>query len=296
MQKIKYFFQLLKLRLSLTVVFSALTGYFLGASEINLSHSLSEVFYLALGGFLVVGSANAFNQILEKDYDKLMKRTAYRPLVRGNLQILESVIFSFIIGLLGLIMLHQINSYCGYYGLLSIILYVLCYTPLKRISPISIFVGAIPGAIPFLLGWVAAYPDKQGFEMASGILFAIQFLWQFPHFIAISWVQDEDYKKAGFKMMIGGKKGKSAIIVSIITSLFLMAISITPFFIEDIRLSMSLFVLIIVLILNILFIFKSIQLYINQDNNSAKNLMISSFFYLPLLQIFLILDKYLLIS
>ena len=296
MQKIRYFFQLLKLRLSLTVVFSALTGYFLGASKINLSQNLSEVFYLALGGFLVVGSANAFNQILEKDYDRLMKRTACRPLVRGNLQIWESIIFSFIIGLLGLIMLHQINSYCSYYGLLSIILYVLCYTPLKRISPISIFVGAIPGAIPFLLGWVAAYPDKQGFEMASGILFAIQFFWQFPHFIAISWVQDEDYKKAGFKMMIGGEKGKSAIIVSIITSLFLMAISVTPFFIKDVRLSMSLSVLIVVVILNILFIFKSIQLYINQDNNSAKNLMISSFFYLPLLQILLVLDKYLLIS
>ena len=120
------------------------------------------------------------------------------------------------------------------------ILYVICYTPLKRISPISLFVGAIPGAIPFLLGWVAAYPDKLGFEMASGILFSIQFFWQFPHFIAIAWVQDDDYKKAGFKMMIGGKKGKTSIMISIITSLFLTIMSITPFFANITNLSIDL--------------------------------------------------------
>ena len=198
MQKIIYFAQLVKFRLSLTVVFSAIAGYFLGVEIID---SL-VVFYLILGGFLVVGSANAFNQILERKYDRLMRRTENRPLAKQHLDIYEAIIFSFIIGLLGLIILYKINPYCSYYGLLSMILYVICYTPLKRVSPISLLVGAIPGAIPFLLGWVAAYPDKLGFEMASGILFSIQFFWQFPHFIAIAWVQDDDYKKAGFKMMI----------------------------------------------------------------------------------------------
>lgn len=297
MGNIKYYFQLTKFRLSITVVFSAMAGYFLGVND--LSNISLDVFYLFTGGFFVTGSANAFNQILERNYDKLMQRTKDRPLARDNIELLGALIFSFIIGLIGLYILYKINPYCCYFGLLSIALYVLCYTPLKRVSPISIFVGAIPGAIPFLLGWVASYDfnmiylnQESGFELASGILFAIQFFWQFPHFISISWVQNDDYNRAGFKMMIGGEKGKLSAIVSIIMSCCLIFFSTLPFLITVPKLHMSTFGFITILTLGLIFLIKSIQLFIRQDDVTAKKLMFSSLIYLPLLQILLIIDKY----
>ena len=216
---LKYFGQLLKFKLSITVVFSAIIGYLLGFDQFNLQHFI----YLIFGGFLVTGSANAFNQILEKEKDKLMQRTVVRPLPQANLSVLQAVIFAFIIGGIGLFLLNKINpqgslygvmSKSSFFGLISILLYVLSYTPLKRVSTISIFVGAIPGAIPFLLGYVAA---TDNFGLASGVLFAIQFFWQFPHFIAIAWVQHDDYKKAGFKMLFGGEKNKYPGLISIAT-------------------------------------------------------------------------------
>ena len=293
MQKIEYFSQLLKFRLSATVVFSAIIGYLLGISEV----SSIELLYLTLGGFLVTGSANSFNQIWERKYDKLMKRTCGRPLPKGNLNVTESVIFAFLIGIIGLIVLYQLNKYCTYYGFLAILLYVLFYTPLKRISPLSIFVGAIPGAIPFLLGWVAAFDftlvssdEATGFGIAGGALFAIQFFWQFPHFIAIAWVQDDEYKKAGFKMMIGGQKGKKAAMTAVICSIFMIICSVMPYYVEGLR--MSELSIIIMLILGFWFTYKSILLYKNLDDYSAKKLMLSSFVYLPLMQIILVLTKY----
>ena len=297
MDIVKHFAQLLKFRLSATVVFSAIMGYLLGTETVE----FSEIIKLIFGGFLVTGCANAFNQIWERNHDALMQRTLDRPLPKGNLSVIQSLVFATFIGIWGLFMLYQINNYCAYYGLLSILLYVLCYTPLKRVSPISIFVGAIPGSIPFLLGWVAAYDFEllssdfeSGFGMAAGVLFAIQFFWQFPHFISISWVLDDEYKKAGFKMMIGGEKGKTAAIVSIICSLFLLFTSVFPYLFAELvpELGMSDFGFIIILILGILFTSKSFKLHKNLDNNSAKKLMFSSFIYLPLIQIVLVLDKY----
>lgn len=293
MYKVTYFLQLIKFRLSATVVFSAVIGYLLGANEVY----LNELIYLISGGFLVTGCANSFNQILERDYDKLMTRTLSRPLPKQNLNVRESSIFAFFIGFAGLFLLYQLNKYCAYYGLLSIMLYVLLYTPLKRISPFSILVGAIPGAIPFLLGWVASFDfdlvgsdAPTGFGIAGGILFAIQFFWQFPHFIAIAWVQDDDYKKAGFKMMIGGKKGSLAAITAIMCSIFMLFFTITPFYIKE--LGMSKLAVIIAILLGFWFTYKSIRLYINLDDTSARGLMLSSFVYLPLLQILLVLTKY----
>lgn len=293
MHKIKYFSQLLKFRLSATVVFSAIMGYLLGSDEA----SFSELCYLIIGGFLVTGCANAFNQIWERNHDKLMKRTCGRPLPKRNLNVTESLIFAFLIGIIGLIVLYQLNKYCTYYGFLSIVFYVLFYTPLKRISPFSIFIGAIPGAIPFLLGWVAAFDftlvssdQATGFGIAGGVLFAIQFFWQFPHFIAISWVQDDEYKKAGFKMMIGGQKGKKAAMVAVICSIFMIICSVMPYYVEGLR--MSELSIIIMLILGFWFTYKSILLYKNLDDYSAKKLMLSSFVYLPLMQIILVLTKY----
>ena len=294
---IRYFGQLLKFKLSVTVVFSAMIGYLLGFDQFNLHHFIC----LTLGGILVTGSANTFNQILERDEDKLMERTSSRPLPQGNLTFLQAFIFASIIGLLGLFLLNKINpqgmfygvmSKSSFFGLISILLYVLSYTPLKRVSTISIFVGAIPGAIPFLLGYVAA---TDNFDLAAGTLFAIQFFWQFPHFIAIAWVQHEDYKRAGFKMMIGGEKGVFAAAVSIVTSVLLMIVSVSPFFWKVPNLSVSIVGLVICLMFNFVFIFKSINLLIKQNDSSAKKLMIYSFIYLPMIQLLLIIDKYFII-
>ncbi len=294
MRKLKYYFQLLKFRLSITVVFSAVAGYFLG-TDVFL---IEELLYLIFGGLLVTGSANGFNQILERDYDKIMTRTAQRPLPLKNLTLSEAVFFSIIIGFIGLYLLNFIKpegSYFGYlsksslFGLISILLYVFSYTPLKRISTISIFVGAIPGAIPFLLGWVAA---TDNFGLIAGTLFAIQFFWQFPHFISIAWVQDEQYKKAGFKMLFGGKKSIYPALISVITSLVMMIISIIPFFWKQIDLQLSFKAFVIILIIGLWFTYKSVVLFKKLDDESARKLMLASFLYLPIMQVIYIIDKY----
>ena len=290
---LKYFFQLLKFRLSITVVFSAMVGYLLGFDDFI----WRDFIYLTLGGFLVTGSANAFNQILEKEKDKLMERTSVRPLPQDKLSVFQASVFATLIGFVGLFLLNKINPSTGYlnmsksafFGLISILLYVLSYTPLKRVSTISIFVGAIPGAIPFLLGYVAA-TDNFGIE--AGILFAIQFFWQFPHFIAIAWVQHKDYKKAGFKMLFGGEKNKYPAIISIGTSVFMMILSVTPYFCEISGLPLSIYAFILVLALGSWFTYKSVLLYKNTDDLSARKLMLSSFLYLPLMQIIYVIDRF----
>ena len=251
-----------------------------------------------MGGFFVTGSANGFNQIIERNHDKLMTRTCTRPLPMGNLTTNRAFIFSSLLGLLGLFLLNFINpqgSFFGLlsksscFGLLSIMLYVLAYTPLKRISTTSVFVGAIPGAIPFLLGWVAATDD---FELFGGTLFAIQFFWQFPHFIAIAWVLDKEYKKAGFKMLFGGEKGRYPAALSILSSIITIIISIVPFFWNYTILSLSVYAFLLITILGIWFALKSVKLYKNANDLNAKKLMIASILYLPLLQIIYIADKF----
>ena len=294
MKTLKFYTQLLKFRLSITVVFSAMIGYLLGFETFNFSRFI----YLLVGGFLVTGSANAFNQILEKDKDKLMERTSVRPLPMGNLSVFSATVFAVVIGCIGLVLLNNINpqgsfygfmSKSSFFGLISIILYVLSYTPLKRVSTISIFIGAIPGAIPFLLGYVAATDD---FDLAAGTLFAIQFFWQFPHFIAIAWVLDKEYKEAGFKMLFGGEKNKYPAVISIITSSLMTVVSVIPFFyISD--LNLSVYSLFVVLVLGIWFTYKSVKLYQITDDISARKLMITSFAYLPLMQIVYVIDRFL---
>ena len=291
---IKYYGQLLKFRLSSTVVFSAISGYLLGIEHF----SIDQFILLIMGGFFVTGSANGFNQIIERNHDKLMNRTSTRPLPMGKLTIRSAFIFSSFIGFIGLYLLNFINpqgsffgilSKSSFFGLLSIILYVLAYTPLKRISTTSVFIGAIPGAIPFLLGWVAATDD---FELFGGTLFAIQFFWQFPHFIAIAWVLDKEYKKAGFKMLFGGEKGRYPAALSVTSSLITTLISIIPFFWNHNTLSLSIYAFVLITILGIWFTLKSVRLYMNISDLNAKKLMIASIFYLPLLQIIYIADKF----
>ncbi|HIK62434.1 MAG TPA: protoheme IX farnesyltransferase [Flavobacteriales bacterium] len=279
----------MKFRLSSTVVFSSAIGYLLGTDYF----SFIDMSYLIIGGILVTGSANAFNQILEKNHDKLMERTAVRPLPMGNLSVNQALVFTTLIGLIGLYVLSNVipgGVKSCLFGLLSIFLYVLVYTPLKRISPIAVFVGAFPGAIPILLGWVAATND---FGLAAGILFAVQFCWQFPHFIAISWVLDEEYKKAGFKMIYGGEKGKYPAGIAVMTSILMTIISTLPFFCNFKDLSLSIYALVLLLILGIWFTFRAINMYHKCDDQSAKRLMLASFIYLPLMQIVYVLDKFL---
>jgi protoheme IX farnesyltransferase len=294
MKVLKCYLQLLKFRLSITVVFSAAVGYLLGIE----TFAFNEFVFLIVGGFFVTGSANGFNQILERDKDKLMERTANRPLPKGNLSVFQAIIFCSIMALLGLYLLNFIKpqgSFYGFmsksslFGLVSILLYVLSYTPLKRVSTISIFVGAIPGAIPFLLGWVAATDD---FGLAAGTLFAIQFFWQFPHFIAIAWVLNDEYKKAGFKMLFGEEKNTYPALLSILTSVCMALISVVPFFWSYTDLTLSVYAFILVLILGVWFTNKSFNLYKETTDESAKKLMLSSFVYLPLMQIIYVLDKF----
>ena len=294
---IKYYFQLLKFRLSLTVVISATAGYLIGVENFD----YIELILLALGGFLVTGSANGFNQILEKDYDKLMLRTMHRPLPEKNLTTLNSLIFSFVIGVLGLYLLSMIKPHGSFYGflskssafgLLSLMIYVLSYTPLKRMSTVSIFVGAIPGAIPVLLGWVAATDD---FGIAVGLLFAIQFLWQFPHFISISWIRDNEYKKAGFKMMYGEKKGKYPAAIALITSIIMTAVSVLPFFLDLKLISLSIVSFTLILALGIWFTSNSYKLFKTPEDSIAKKLMMSSLIYLPFMQLIFVVDKWVII-
>ena len=271
-----------------------MAGYLLGFEQFY----FNEFILLIMGGFFVTGSANGFNQIIERNHDKLMTRTCTRPLPMGNLTTNRAFIFSSLLGLLGLFLLNFINpqgSFFGLlsksscFGLLSIMLYVLAYTPLKRISTTSVFVGAIPGAIPFLLGWVAATDD---FELFGGTLFAIQFFWQFPHFIAIAWVLDKEYKKAGFKMLFGGEKGRYPAALSILSSIITIIISIVPFFWNYTILSLSVYAFVLITILGIWFALKSVKLYKNANDLNAKKLMIASILYLPLLQIIYIADKF----
>ncbi|PRY04948.1 protoheme IX farnesyltransferase [Pontibacter ummariensis] len=281
-QKAKAYFQLLKFRLSFTVAFSSAIGYILGfpgASYLNIA-------LVMLGGLLVTGSANIINQIIERDLDKQMKRTAKRPLPTGELSVAEAAVFCVLLGMAGLAILgFYFNLLTAALSLLSLILYGFVYTPLKRISPICVFIGAIPGGMPPLIGWVAA-TGALGPE--AWILFGIQFIWQFPHFWAIAWVLDDDYKKAGFKMlpMEGGKNLKTAIQIMIYT-LMLIPLSMLPlqFGMTGITSAM------IAVVCGVLFLAQTFYLMRTCSKKAAMSIMFGSFLYLPIVQIAFVLDK-----
>ena len=271
-----------------------MAGYLIGVSDFK----FEEFILLIVGGFLVTGSANGFNQILEQDHDKLMIRTSERPLPKKNISSFSAIIFSIIIGIIGFYFLSLIKPHTSFYGflskssafgLLSLMIYVLSYTPLKRMSTASIFIGAIPGAIPVLLGWVAA---TDNFGLAVGILFAIQFLWQFPHFISIAWIQDDQYKKAGFKMMYGEKKGTYSAKIALVTSLVMTIVSVLPFFLALENLNISIGSFFLILALGLWFSTKSYSLLRNINDESAKKVMLASFIYLPSMQLVYVLDKW----
>lgn len=277
--------QLTKARLNISVVYSALAGYLLGAETI----SWQTIMLLSLGGYLVVGAANGFNQIIEKDRDALMKRTMTRPLPQRRLSVWEALLACTIMGFAGLYMLYLINPLTLIFGAFSLFVYVLAYTPLKSIGPVAVFVGAIPGAIPALLGWVSATND---FDIEPGTLFAIQFLWQFSHFWAIAWIADDEYKKAGYVLLPSGKRDTKSIIQIVIYTIFLVPVSVLPFFGITGMLSLSWPAMLIILLLGIYFVIKAVRLAKTREITDARKLMLYSVIYLPVVQLVYVIDKF----
>ncbi|WP_372793709.1 heme o synthase [Lutibacter sp.] len=280
------FKQLTKVGLSLSVVFSSLAGYLLAVDKIQ----LSILVMLAIGGYLMVGASNAFNQIIEKDTDALMKRTMNRPLPTGRMHVSMALVIAISFTIIGLAILYSINPKSALFGAISIFLYTSIYTPLKSVTPLSVFVGAIPGAIPFMLGWVAATDD---FSIEPGMLFLIQFFWQFPHFWAIAWLQYDEYKKAGFNLMPMGQKNKKAVIQIIIYTVCLIIVSVIPV----LKLTGSFYIYpitaVILVFLGSIMLFYAVKLYKNQTNKEARQLMLSSVLYITLIQVIYVVDKFL---
>jgi len=279
--KSKALFQLLKFRLTFLVTFSGSMAFLLGSNVVN----YQSLILFIIGGFLVTGSANIINQIIEKDLDKLMSRTQNRPLPLSILSVQESVFFCVVIGLVGLAAHWAINPLTALISLLSLLLYGFAYTPLKRIGPIAVFVGAFPGAFPPLIGWVAA---TNSIDTMAIVLFGIQFLWQFPHFWAIAWVAHDDYIKAGFKLLPskGGRDINTAFNI-MIYALFLIPASILPYML-GITGKVS---AVIVIFAGLLFLMQTFQLMKNCDKKAALQMMFGSFFYLPIVQIAFVFDK-----
>jgi len=283
--KIADYVQLAKLRLSASVVFSAGAGYLLATPSFNLTVFIT----LILGGFFVVGASNGFNQIIERNRDALMDRTKNRPLPTGRMSIIEAIISSSLFMILGLAMLYAINPLSAGFGALSIFIYVLIYTPMKAHSPLAVFVGAIPGAIPFMLGWVAATND---FDIEPGTLFAMQFMWQFPHFWAIAWLAYDDYAKAGYYLLPTRKRNKTASFYVMNYTVWMILVSITPYFGITGDLTLSWWAAGLVLTLGFYLFVKALKLHRGQDVLSARALMIASIMYLPLVQIIYVIDKW----
>ncbi len=280
--------ELTKFRLTLSVVFSSFISYFLGSESIN----FIDLTYLLTGGILIVSSSNIFNQIIERDLDKLMNRTKNRPLPKNKIKINTALLLAITTGVLGIVLMYLINIKVAILAAASIFMYTAIYTPMKLVSPLAVFVGAIPGAFPFMIGWVAA-TNQIGIEAIT--LFLMQFFWQFPHFWSIGWSQSDDYKKAGFKMLPTGKKDKSTSAQILFYSIWAVIISIVPFFGITGNLRLSLFGLIFVIILGVFLLYKSYLLFIDGNNENAKRLMLTSIVYLTLVQLTFLLDKVLMI-
>lgn len=278
--------QLTKVRLASSVVFSALAGYLLGTE----SPSLLEILWLSVGGMMVVGSANAFNQVIEQNLDAMMVRTSQRPLPAGRMRTLDALVWASLLGIVGIAMLWQLNALTALFGLLSLLLYVAAYTPLKRKTPFAVFVGAIPGAFPALLGWVAATND---FGIEPGLLFALQFIWQFPHFWAIAWVAYEDYARAGFYLLPTRKRDTSSAFQTFVYSLWIIPLSVFPAFGLTGRLTLSPMGAVVVGLLGLALLVPAYGLWKQRTVEKARKLMIFSILYLPLVQLIYVIDRWL---
>jgi len=279
------FLQLTKFRLAISVVFSSVAGYLLAADQIEVSILLGLFF----GGFAMVGASNAFNQWIEKDKDALMDRTKNRPLPAGRMNNLTALVIASLLTLLGIFILNNINFKTALFGALSILIYTCVYTPLKSVTPLSVFVGAFPGAIPFMLGWVAA---TASFGIEPGVLFMVQFFWQFPHFWAIGWMMDDDYKKAGFKMLPTGNPDRATAFQIVFYTFWTIIISITPYTQYSGALTLSLEAVVCLVLIGLYFLYHALKLMQNKSKEAARKLMYASIAYISLLQIIYVLDKW----
>ena len=277
--KLRDYAAFMKFRLASLVVISAAIAFAAASKELD----WVKMGWLVLGGFLVTGSSNGFNQILERDLDKLMARTQNRPLPQERMSVVEAMILASITGIAGILILWIfMNPLSGVLGLLALLLYTVVYTPLKRVTPFAVFVGAFPGAIPPLLGCVAATEGFGSVPLIGWILFAGQFIWQFPHFWAIAWVLDDDYKKAGFKMLPSpGGRDKSSAFQVLVYTLFLYPISLMPVMFHFSGFISS----IIISFCSIYFLYQAYCLYKECTVEAARKLMFGSFFYLPAIQL-----------
>ena len=280
----KNFAEITKIRLSISVLFSSIAGYFLGAESIDYNILL----LLIVGGYCMVGASNVYNQIIERDLDALMDRTKNRPIPSGKMEVRTAFFIAIILTIIGIVTLYIINPITAMFGAICIFMYVSLYTPLKTKTPLSVFVGAFPGAIPFMLGWVAATND---FGIEPGILFMIQFFWQFPHFWAIGWLLFDDYKKAGFFMLPNGKRDKGTAIQIILYSIWTFLISLIPVFGVTGQLYLTPVSGVLIGLLGLGFIYFALRLYRLKTNKVAKQLMLASVSYITLLQIIFVMDK-----
>lgn len=290
------FNKLVKLRLTLTVVFSASIAFLIGAKQ------QGDVMWfnwmmLTIGGFLVTGAANGFNEIIERDLDKLMVRTMDRPLPSGRMNTGQALVLSLFMGIIGTLVLVQLNFIAGLLSVFSIFLYAFVYTPLKQKSPIAVLVGAFPGALPPLIGYYAAFKSA-GFGLAYSevseaavvivplVLFAVQFFWQFPHFWAIAWVADEDYKRAGFRLLPTKKKDKTSAVLIFISALIMIPAGFLPWYYGF----AGYYFTAVSLLGGLLFTYYGYQHMIKMEDATAKKVMFTSFLYLPLTQLVLLFD------
>ena len=274
-----------KLRLSTSVVFSSLVGYLLGYQ----SFDWLILLLLIVGGICVVAASNAFNQIYEKEQDALMNRTRNRPIPSGTLTLTQAYTAAFILLTIGLLCLYFINSLTAIFGAISVVLYALVYTPMKAKTPLAVFVGAIPGAIPYMLGWVAARND---FDIETGTLFAQQFFWQFPHFWAIAWFSFDDYGRAGYNLLPSLAKNRSSQIYIITYTIWMIIAGILPVFHITGELTLSYLGAAGVLALGLWVLSYAIKLLKSGSDEVARKLMFSSIGYLTGMQIIYVIDRY----
>ena len=284
--KIKDLAELMKLRLSALVVLTAVLGYFMGTS----SPEILQVIFVILGGVLLTGGSNGFNQVWERNQDALMKRTMNRPLPAGSLSVEAAIIWSSIVSIAGIsILWFLLNPFCGILGVLALYSYVFLYTPLKRVNSVGVTVGAFPGAIPPMLGYVAA---SGSFGLEPGLLFALQFMWQFPHFWAIAWVAKSDYDNGGFKMLPFNKGKTSFTAYYIAFSAFLLIpISVLPWFFGSQGPMIGNVAGVSTLIIGIFYFLVTLRFAITKEDRYAKQVMFGSFIYLPVVILLFVLDK-----
>ena len=283
------FKEITKAGLAISVLFSSIAGYLLGFND-DQPFQWLVLLMLCIGGYCMVGASNAFNQVIEKDLDALMDRTKNRPVPSGRMSSNTALLVASLLTLIGLALLYMINPKTAMFGAISIFLYTSVYTPLKTMTSLSVFVGAFPGAIPFMLGWVAATGN---FGIEAGTLFLIQFFWQFPHFWAIGWFLYEDYEKAGIFMLPTGKKDKGTALQIILYTVWMIIASLLPSIGYTGKLFISQYAAILVFLLGIWMLFYAVRLYKIRTAKAARTLMLVSVSYVSLLQLVYIIDKFL---